>query len=458
MASVGAGDSKYQVDMCRGPVLKQVIVFVIPLIFSGVLQMCFHAADLMVVGRFASHRALAAVGSTGSLNGLFVTLFIGISVGANVLIARYLGAKDNRAVFYGVHTAIFFSLAGGTILAILGIIFARPMLGWMDTPEDIFDMACLYLWILFAGIPMQMLYNFGSSILRAMGDTKRPFYFLVIAGIINVLLNFFFVLVCRWDVGGVATATIISQTVSALLVLRTLVNSRTVCRIWLRRLGIHWKTFWEMMRIGVPAGFQGSCFAIANIMIQSALNTFGSLAIAGYTAAGMWEFIGFVVAGAFGQAATSFVSQNFGGEQYLRIRKIVKCCSLCSFVCLVGFAACLGLFAKIGLSFFNEDPEVIRWGLIRFSVMLPFFFTCGLQEVVIGALRGLNHIFWPTVIMIFCVCVFRIFWVGVVFKYFHTMQVLVMSYPVSWTLVILANGFYYGLVVRKLPRKNMPRS
>ncbi|MBQ9774832.1 MAG: MATE family efflux transporter [Lentisphaeria bacterium] len=446
MTAAKTNNSKYQIDMCRGPLGKQIVIFTVPLILSGILQMLFHSADLIIVGRFASHQALAAVGATGSLTSLIVNIFIGLSVGTNVLVARYIGEKNRIKLFQTTHTAIFVSLAGGVLLAALGLLVAKPILQQMDTPDDVIDMSVLYMKIYFSGMPLIMLYNFGSAILRASGDTKRPFYFLVFSGIINVLLNLFFVLVCRWDVGGVATATVISQAIAAVLVLRVLVTEKSGCRIRLNMLKIDWKILREMMWFGIPAGFQSSCFSIANIMIQTALNGFGSEALAGYTAAATWEAVGYVTGNAFGQAATSFVSQNFGGRQYGRIRQTVKYCAVFSAGMLFVISSLLLIFADPALALFNAELSVIRWGMLRFSIILPFQFVSGIMETLVGALRGLGHVAIPTVIMICCICIFRIIWLSVVFPNWHTMAALIWSYPISWLLAVAANGvcFYYA--------------
>ncbi|MBQ8753517.1 MAG: MATE family efflux transporter [Lentisphaeria bacterium] len=450
MTAAKTNNSKYQIDMCRGPLGKQIVIFTVPLILSGILQMLFHSADLIIVGRFASHQALAAVGATGSLTSLIVNIFIGLSVGTNVLVARYIGEKNRIKLFQTTHTAIFVSLAGGVLLAALGLLVAKPILQQMDTPDDVIDMSVLYMKIYFSGMPLIMLYNFGSAILRASGDTKRPFYFLVFSGIINVLLNLFFVLVCRWDVGGVATATVISQAIAAVLVLRVLVTEKSGCRIRLNMLKIDWKILREMMWFGIPAGFQSSCFSIANIMIQTALNGFGSEALAGYTAAATWEAVGYVTGNSFGQAATSFVSQNFGGRQYGRIRQTVKYCAVFSAGMLFVISSLLLIFADPALALFNAKVSVIRWGMLRFSIILPFQFVSGIMETLVGALRGLGHVAIPTVIMICCICIFRIIWLSVVFPNWHTMAALIWSYPISWLLAVAANGVCFHYAQKKL--------
>ena len=436
MAETSVLNSKksYAVDMCHGPLTGQIIRFVIPLMISGVLQLCFHSADLIVIGRLASHRALAAVGATVSLSALLINIFIGLSIGTNVLAARYLGEHKRRKVFLAVHTAVMTGIIGGIILAVIGIVFAKPMLRMMDTPGDILDMSTLYMQICFGGMPMLMLYNFGSAVLRAMGDTTRPFYFLLIGGVINVLLNLFFVIVFKWDVAGVATATVISQGVSALLVLYVLCRMRGSCRVFLKRLSIDRNSLKEMMWIGIPAGFQASCFSLSNILIQSSINTFGSAAIAGMTAAGSWENLSYIAVNAIGMAAVSFVGQNLGGRKFDRIRRANMICIVMACICSLVISAALLIFGRELLSVFNNDHEVLHYGVLRFRIVVPLLFVCSLMEVVTGTLRGLGHSVAPSVITVFCVCVLRVIWIFTVFRWYPTMEILLASYPLTWLI------------------------
>ncbi len=446
---------RYQIDMCRGPLLPQIVTFTIPLVISGILQILFNAADLIVIGRFASHRALAAVGVTGSLTHLIISIFIGLSIGTNVLVARHLGEKDRKMTSRVTHTAVMISLVGGTLLAVIGIALSRPILQMMDTPADILDMAALYMMIYFGGMPMIMLYNFGSAVLRAMGDTKRPFYFLVAAGIINVLLNLFFVLCCHWDVAGVATATVVSQGVAAFLVLGVLTRLRTACRVKLSNLRIEWHSLRAMMWIGVPAGFQASCFSLSNLFIQTAINSFGSEAVAGFTAAITWEVIGFVSAASIGQTALSFVGQNSGGKQYKRLRRSVRYCLAGSCLALVLLSVLLLIFARPLLECFNKEPEVIAWGVLRFKICMPLFFCCGLMEVFSSALRGMGRSVMPTVITIFCVCILRVVYVGTLWKVNPTMEMLLAVYPATWALNSVMLWVYLKNVLKKTPRNDV---
>ena len=454
---VGVKNRDYQMDMCRGPLFRQIITFSVPLVISGILQLLFNAADLVVVGKFASHQALAAVGCTGPLTHLIINIFIGLSIGTNVLVARYLGEKNRKLTSRTTHTAIMISLIGGVMLAVIGLFVARPMLQWMDTPADVLDMATLYMLIYFSGMPLIMLYNFGSAVLRAMGDTKRPFYFLIIAGIVNVVLNLFFVLCFHWDVAGVATATVISQGVAAILILRVLIQLRDPCRVKLSNLRIEWKSLRAMMWIGIPAGFQASCFSLSNLLIQSAINSFGSAAIAGFTAALTWEVIGFVTSAAIGQTVLSFVGQNYGGKQFGRLRQSVfYCAGLCAaFMFVLGVT--LMIFARPLLSCFNSNPEVLDFGVRRFMVCMPLFFTCGLMEIFTSALRGIGKSVMPTVITIFCVCVVRIIYIKTVWLWFPadiSLEALLALYPATWMLNAVILWAYWRLVLRKMPRKN----
>lgn len=440
----------YQIDMCHGPLTGQIIRFVIPLIISGLLQLLFHSADLIVIGRLASKEALAAVGATASLTMLLINIFIGLSVGTNVLVARYLGEQNRKDISRTVHTAITISLGGGILLAAAGILLAKPMLALMGTPEEIIDMSTLYMRIYFGGMPVIMLYNFGSAILRAMGDTTRPFYFLLLGGIINVLLNLFFVIIFHWDVAGVATATVISQGVSAWLVVRVLLKMRGPCRVKLQGLHIRWKNLREMMWIGVPAGFQASCFSLSNMLIQSSINTFGSAAIAAMTASGTLETLAYIAMNAIGQAVVSFVGQNYGGKQPERVKKTIRICLILSFISSVTVSLLIWSFNRGLLGIFSTDSEVLRYGIDRLKITLPLLFVCASMEVFTGGLRGLGHSVEPTIISLFCICVLRVVWIYTLFRWDPTLDTLLIGYPVTWILNALGVLFMLRYVLKKL--------
>lgn len=451
MALATQSKSRYQMDMCRGPLLRKIVLFSIPLICSGILQLLFHTADLIVLGRFASYQALAAVGVTSAITQLLTIVCLGVSIGANVLVARYIGAKERSQVSRSVHTAISFSLLSGVFLIFFGFFVSRPVLKLMNTPDDVLDMAVTYMRIYFAGMPAIMLYNFGSAVLRAAGDTRRPFYFLVVGGVANVIFNLFFVVVCKWNVGGVATATIISQLLSGLLVLRVLVNARNACRVRFKQLMIHWNLLKSMLWIGVPAGLQSACFSFANLWVQTCLNKFGAEVLAGNTAASTWEAIGFLLSTALGQALVSFVSQNYGGRQYKRIRRSIKYCAVLCVLTTIVFCFLLWVFREEALGLFNKDPRVIAWGVVKYRIMLPLLFVCGLQEIYISALRGLGYSVGPTIVMIFCICVLRFAWLLTVYQLNPTYPMLQLTYPFTWAASALATWIYMRMALKKVP-------
>lgn len=318
----------YEIDMCHGPLFRKILLFTLPLMLSGILQLLFNAADVIVVGQFAGNEALAAVGSTSALTNLLVNLFIGLSVGVNVLVARFYGAQQEQEAQEAVHTAVVVSILGGILLAFIGIVLAQPLLQWMDTPDNVISHSVLYMRIYFVGMPVMLLYNFGSAILRAIGDTRRPLYFLAAAGVINVILNLIFVINFHMGVAGVALATIISQCVSAALIMRCLMKSEGCIRVEWTKLRIHWKMLGKIAQIGLPAGVQGVLFSISNVLIQSSVNSFGSVAMAGNTAAQNIEGFVYTSMNSVHQTAVSFTSQNLGGRQYGRINKILAECIL----------------------------------------------------------------------------------------------------------------------------------
>ena len=447
---MAATKNKYHIDMCHGPLFGQIVLFSVPLMLSGILQLLFNAADLVVIGRFASHESLAAVGATSSLTALIVNLFIGLSVGTNVLVANYYGSQNRKNVSRTVHTAIMMALVGGVLLAGIGMLLAKPLLVLMGTPENVLMKSCIYMWIYFGGMPFIMLYNFGSAIRRAVGDTRRPLYFLMLAGVINVVLNLFFVLVFNMDVAGVALATVISQAVASYLVIKTLIRARDACRIKPQTLRIDPVILKNMLWIGLPAGIQGMFFSISNITIQSSVNSFGALAIAGNTATVSLEGFVYVGSNAFHQTVVSFAGQNLGGKQYDRIKKSIFYCILCSCaVCVIlGYGFLLDGHDLIAI--YNSDPEVISWGMLRMNILFTTYFLCGIMDVISGALRGLGHSVMPAVITLLGVCVLRVFWVWLIFPLQPTMGNLMLSYPITWGITAIANGIYLYWAYNKI--------
>ena len=421
-------------DMTQGRLLTQVLVFALPIMLSGILQLLFNAADTIVVGRFAGNEALAAVGSVGSLNNMIISLFIGLSVGANVLVARYTGSRNDRAVSDTVHTSVLLSLAGGVLLMIIGVLLARPLLELMGSPEDVIDLAVLYVRIIFLGMPVQMLYNFCAAILRAVGDTQRPLYYLTIAGVVNVLLNLVFVILFHLSVAGVALATIISQAISALLVTRALLNMEGPTRLFLNRLRIHPGKLREIIRIGLPAGIQSSVFSLSNVVIQSSVNSFGSVVIAGNAASSNVGNFVYQAMNTFQQAITCFAGQNIGARKPRRIVSAMKVCMFwaVSFGLVLGLLSCV--FGTQLLSLFSADPAVIAAGMERQVIVCAPYFLCGMMDVMTGALRGIGYSLLPMIVSILGACAFRLFWVFTIFAAYPTLPCLMLSYPVSWLL------------------------
>ncbi len=438
----------YEMDMCSGPILSKILAFALPLMLSGILQLLFNAADIVVVGRFAGSEALAAVGSTSSLINLIINMFIGLSIGANVVAAHSYGARDAEAVSETVHTAVFSALVGGVILIFAGILLARPMLTLMGTPDDVIDQSALYMQIYFIGMPAFMLYNFGAAILRAIGDTKRPLYFLTLAGVVNVVFNLIFVIVFKMGVAGVALATIISQIISAALITLCLIKTEGPCHLDIKQLKFHKKSLMEMLRIGLPAGLQGTIFNISNVLIQSSVNSFGSLVMAGNTAASNIEGFVYTAMNAVYQTSLSFTSQNMGAREFKRVDKVLVQCLLV--VAVVGIVLGNGayLFGSQLLGIYSSSPEVIQYGLVRLSLVSATYFLCGLMDVLVGSIRGLGYSIMPMLVSLTGACLFRLIWIFTVFQVERTLFCLYISYPISWILTASIHGVCY-LVVRK---------
>lgn len=443
----------YEIDMCNGPLLGKILAFSIPLMLSGMLQLLFNAADIVVVGQFAGSDSLAAVGSTSSLINLLVNLFIGLSVGANVLVARFYGAGQKKELSEMVHTAILTSLVSGVLLIFVGVLLAEPALRLMDTPENVLEQAVLYMRIYFVGMPVMMAYNFGSAILRAVGDTKRPLYYLLVAGVVNVVLNLVFVIVFSLGVAGVAIATVISQVVSALLVLRCLMHSDGDYRLILQELKIVPDKLFKMIQIGLPAGLQGMLFSISNVLIQSSVNSFGSIAMAGNTAASNIEGFIYTAMNSLYQTAISFTGQNYGAQKYKRIGKILFQCQL--IVIIVGLVGGNAAYFSSGtlLRLYSKDAQVIEYGVLRLSIICTTYCLCGMMDVMVGSLRGMGYSIMPMLVSLSGACLFRVVWIYTIFKQYHTLKCLYWSYPISWTLTFLVHLLCFVVVYRRLYRK-----
>lgn len=442
--------SKYTMDMCNGPLLKKIILFAIPLMLSGVLQLLFNAADVIVVGRFTGNEALAAVGSTSSLINLLINLFVGVSVGANVLLGKHIGARDEENASKTVHTAVTFALVVGITMIFVGFFLSRPLLELMGTPEDVINLSVLYMRIYFVGMPAFMFYNFGAALLRAVGDTKRPLYFLTLAGIINVIFNLIFVIVFHMGVAGVALATIISEGISAFLVFLCLKGADGVLHLDHRSLSFHKDVAIQMMKIGLPAGLQGCIFSVSNVLIQSSVNSFGSIAMAGNTASANLEGFVYNAMNSLYQTSLSFTSQNMGAKKYKRVDKILIECLV--IVMIVGIVMGGGAYL-IGtslLSIYSSDPQVISYGLLRMSLICVPYFLCGMMDVFVGSLRGMGYSVMPMLVSLTGACLFRIIWIFTIFTTNRSLFVLYFSYPVSWALTATAHLICYMIVRKKV--------
>lgn len=426
--------SQYELDMTSGPILKNMIRFSIPLMFSTVLQLLYNAADMVVVGRFAGSTALAAVGATGAITSLLVNLFMGLSVGASVTVAQHCGANRQEDISQSVHTAVTLAALGGIVIGFLGIILARPLLAAMDTPSDVLDQAVVYMAIYFAGMPANLLYNFCAAILSAVGDTRRPLLYLSISGVVNVILNLIFVIVFKMGVSGVALATIISQAVSMILVIRCLIRFDGSIRLELRKLRLYRDKVLQIVRIGLPAGLQSSMFSISNTIIQSSINGFGAAAIAGNTAAANIESFVSTPLCSFYQAAMSFASQNYGARKVDRIGRIAGCGA----GLIAGLGVVLGLivalFSRPLLGIYTSDAAVIEWGMTRMWMLVTTCFIADSGEVFVSCMRAMGNSVQPMILSVLCTCVFRVAWIYTVFAVNPTIITLYLVYPISWTL------------------------
>ena len=438
--------------MCHGPLFKKIVLFAIPLTVTNVLQLLFQATDLIVLGQFADKGAMAAVGATCGFTILILNIFFGISVGANVLAARYTGAKDDKRLSETVHTSSAVALYGGVLMGVIGILISRPVLQMMYVPEDILDNSTCYMQIYCAGIPFVIFYNFGGAILRALGDTRRPLIFMMIAGAVKVLLNFLFVPLLHMGVLGVGLSTMISNALSAVLVIAVLLSAQDASKLVLKSIRFTGEIFKEMLRIGLPAGIQGSFFSLSTLVIQSSVNSLGSEAIAGNTAAYSLESIVYVACSVYYYTAISFTGQNSGAHKYKRIFKSIGWCFVCSFVVSLLSGWGVYFFGEPLLKIYNPDPEVIRWGMIRLEILLTTYFFCGSMDVISGSLRGLGHSIKPTIVTLMGICVLRIAWVFWIFPLHPTMENLMVSYPVSWFVVTIVNGAILFWVCRRMCR------
>lgn len=450
----------YEIDMCNGPILKKLLIFAVPLMCSSILQLLFNAADIVVVGRFAGDNSLAAVGSNTALINLLTNLFVGLSIGANVLAAKEYGGKKEQELSKTVHTAMLLSIFSGIILTIVGVIGARRILILMQTPKDVIDLATIYLRIFFLGMTATMIYNFGSSILRSIGDTKRPLYYLFGAGVINVVLNLFFVIVLKMDVAGVAMATVISQSASAFLIMRCLIKERGPLKLVINKLHIDKGKFVEILKIGLPAGFQGIIFALSNVVIQSSVNSFGGVVVAGNSAAANIEGFVYVSMNAFYQGAISFTSQNMGSGNYKRVDKVLITCQICVITVGIVFGNLVLYFGHPLLRMYTSSPSVVNAGMVRLGIVAKTYALCGIMDVMVGSLRGMGFSIMPMIVSLIGACGLRLLWLATVFqiKEFHTINIIYESYPITWIITIIVHIICFIWVRRNRENFNISKS
>lgn len=447
-------ENKYEIDMCSGTILPKLLRLTLPLMLSSVLQLLFNAADIIVVGNFAGENSLAAVGSTTALVNLITNLFLGLSTSANILTSMFMGAGKNERVNKTVHTSICLSIASGLIMTVFGVIFADKLLILMNTPKEILSLSTLYLRIYFFGMTAMMIYNFGSSVLRSKGDTKRPLYYLTFAGIINVLLNLLFVIVFKMDVAGVALATAISQCISAFLIIRCLMKEDDAFRFEFRKMRFDRKIVARMLKIGIPAGFQGVVFSLSNVVIQSSINGFGAIVMAGSAAAASIEGFIWVSMNSFSQGALTFMSQNIGGGKYTRINRIAVITCACAAVTGIILGNAAYFLAEPLINIYDSRAAVVEAGTIRMGLVCCFYFTCGLMDCIVGNIRGMGFAVTPTIVSLIGACGLRILWIATIFQIprFHTEFMLFLSYPITWIITFAVHLICYIFMRKKFPK------
>ena len=445
--------NKYEIDMCNGSIMDKLISFSLPLMLSGILQLMFNAVDIIVVGRFSGKQALAAVGSTTALINVFTNLFIGISLGANVLAARFYAMGKSKEMSETVHTSITLAMVSGVIMAFVGVLFARGALELMGTPDDVIDKSALYMRIYFMGMPFFMLYNYGAAILRAIGDTKRPLLFLIISGLINAALNMFFVIYLHMSVEGVAIATVISQLISCVLVLWCLYKSEGSYQLRFSKLRIKGVYLKQIFQVGIPAGIQSTIINFSNVLLQSSVNSFGSTAMAGYTAAN--NILGFLYAAvnSVTQACMSFTSQNYGVSKYKRMDKVLIDCMILTVV-VAGVLGCGSyLLGPQILRIYTEEEKVIRCGMEILSITTVPYFLCGIMDLFPGALRGMGYSAVPMILSIIGTVGMRVVWIFGIFPHHRSLYVLFISYPGSWLFTIVMQVICFYFVRKKIHQR-----
>ena len=446
--------NKYEIDMVNGTIMPKMITFAIPLMLSGILQLLFNAVDIIVVGRFSGSQSLAAVGSTSSLINMLTNLFIGISLGANVLAARFYAAGKHKEMSETVHTSILTAFISGVLMIFVGIFFSRPALELMDTPSDVIELATLYMRIYFVGMPFFMLYNYGAAILRAVGDTKRPLIFLVVSGVTNACLNLLLVIVFKMDVAGVAIATVISQMISCVLVLICLYKTDAVYQLRFKKLRIKWEYLGQIFRIGIPAGIQSTLISFSNVLLQSSVNSFGSIAMAGYTAANNVLSFLYMGANSITQACMSFTSQNYGARKPKRMDKVLIDGLILQVVICLTLGVLAYVFGNQVSHIYTDDPNVIKCSVEILALTTVPYFLCGFMDTFPGVLRGMGRSTVPMILCLLGTVGVRILWIYCFFPHNRTLGYLFVSYPVSWIATIVMQLIYY-IFIRKEVHKEL---
>ena len=439
-------------DMCSGPMLGNIIMYTIPIILQSLMQLLYNAADLVVVGRFCGSTSVGAVGATSSPTTLIFSLFLGLAVGAGATAAQSIGAGDFNKASRTVHTTVPTSILGGIGLAIIGNLVCEPLLRLMGTPENVLPLSTLYMRIYFAAMPFTMLWNFGAALLRAAGDTKRPLIYASISGIFNVVLNIIFVTVFHMDVAGVALATTISIIISAILVLRALMHRHDAMHFSFKEMHIDKQILKKILSIGIPSGIQSSMFAISNLLIQSSINSFGDIFLAGSSSAGSIEGFVYVIMSAFYQASLNFSAQNYGARKFDRIKKAMLLCTLCAGVSGLVVGNLAYIFGDKLLSIYITDsPQAISYGLVKLSIICCTYFLCGIMEAISGAIRGMGSSLSTMIISVFGICILRVVWIYTIFAIpqWHTPECLFLSYPITWIITIIAYLIAFIVVIKK---------
>ena len=423
--------------MINGTIMNKMISFAIPLMLSGILQLLFNAVDIIVVGRFSGSQSLAAVGSTSSLINMLTNLFIGISLGANVLAARFYAAGKHKEMSETVHTSILTAFISGVLMIFVGIFFSRPALELMDTPSDVIELATLYMRIYFVGMPFFMLYNYGAAILRAVGDTKRPLIFLIVSGVVNACLNLLLVIKFNMDVAGVAIATVISQMISCVLVIICLYKTDAVYQLRFKKLRIKWVYLGQIFRIGIPAGIQSTLISFSNVLLQSSVNSFGSIAMAGYTAANNILSFLYMGANSITQACMSFTSQNYGARKPKRMDRVLLDGLILQVVICLSLGVLAYVFGNQVSSIYTDDANVIKCSVEILALTTVPYFLCGFMDTFPGVLRGMGRSTVPMILCLLGTVGVRIIWIYCFFPHNRTLGYLFISYPVSWIATIL---------------------